>query len=141
MTSAVASEDRKIAAPPINAETQQFWSAAKEGRFLVKRCEDCGRAHWYPRAICPFCGSGRTAWVGASGRGTIYSFSVMRRADPPYAIAFVTLEEGPTMMTNIVDCDLDAIGIGQAVTLVFKPTEEGGAVPMFTPSRAGEDRR
>jgi uncharacterized protein len=131
-----ASEDRKIPAPVSNAETQEFWSAAKEGRFLIKRCEDCDKAHWYPRAICPFCGSGRTAWVSGSGRGRIYSFSVMRRADPPYAIAYVTLEEGPTMMTNIVDCDLDAISIGQSVTLVFKSTEEDGAVPMFTPSGA-----
>lgn len=130
------SKDRAIAAPVINAETQAFWAAAKEGRFLIKRCEDCEKAHWYPRAVCPFCGSGRTAWVDGAGRGEIYSFSVMRRSDPPYAIAYVTLEEGPTMMTNITDCDLDALHIGQQVTLVFKPTEEGGAVPMFTPSKA-----
>ena len=126
-------KDRKIPAPVINAETKAFWEAAKQGSFLVKRCEACSKVHWYPRAICPFCGSGKTAWVEGSGKGTIYSFSVMRRADPPYAIAYVTLEEGPTMMTNITDCDLDAIHIGQQVKLVFKPTEEDGAVPMFTP--------
>lgn len=130
----MASKDRKIPAPVVNAETQAFWAAAKQGNFLIKRCEDCGKAHWYPRAICPFCGSGKTTWVGGSGKGTIYSFSVMRRADPPYAIAYVTLEEGPTMMTNVTDCDLDAIHIGQQVKLVFKPTEDDGAVPMFTPS-------
>jgi uncharacterized OB-fold protein len=128
------SKDRKIPAPVINAETQTFWAAAKQGRFLIKRCDDCDKVHWYPRAICPFCGSGKTAWVNGSGKGAIYSFSVMRRADPPYAIAYVTLEEGPAMMTNIVDCNLDAIHIGQQVRLVFKPTDEDGAVPMFTPS-------
>jgi uncharacterized protein len=133
---ATLSTDRRIPAPVINAETAAFWAAAKQGRFLIKRCEDCDGAHWYPRAICPFCGSGRTAWVDGSGRGEIYSFSVMRRADPPYAIAYVTLEEGPTMMTNIVDCDLDAIRIGQRVEVSFKQTEEDGAVPMFTPSGA-----
>ena len=53
----------------------------------------------------------------ASGNGTIYTYSVMRRAPMPYAIAYVTLDEGPTMMTNIVDCDLDEIRIGQAVSL------------------------
>lgn len=133
---ALASKERRIPAPVINAETQAFWDAARQGRFLIKRCEACDKAHWYPRAICPFCGSERTAWVSATGRGEIYSFSVMQRADPPYAIAYVTLEEGPTMMTNIVDCDLDAIHIGQRVELVFKPTEGDGAVPMFTPSKA-----
>jgi len=58
----------------------------------------------------------------------------MRRAPVPYAIAYVTLAEGPTMMTNLVDCDLDAIKIGQAVKLVFKPSEGGSPVPMFTPA-------
>ncbi len=68
-----------------------------------------------------------------SGNGTIYTYSVMRRAPIPYAIAYVTLAEGPTMMTNIVDCDLDRIKIGQAVKLVFKPSDGGPPVPMFTP--------
>ena len=70
----------------------------------------------------------------ASGRGTIYSYSVMRRVPVPYAIGYVTLEEGVTMMTNIVDCDLDAIRIGQRVKVVFKPTDGGPPVPMFTPA-------
>jgi hypothetical protein len=75
-----------------------------------------------------------TDWLQASGRGTVYSYSIMRRAPVPYAIAYVTLEEGVTMLTNIVDCDLDAIRIGQAVTVVFKPTEGGPPVPMFAPA-------
>ena len=114
-------------------ESEAFWKAASEGKFLVKRCTDCGRVHWYPRAICPFCFSDRTEWVAGSGKGTIYTYSVMRRAPEPYAIAYVTLEEGPTMMTNIVDCDLDSIRIGQKVKLVFKPTDGGPPMPMFTP--------
>jgi uncharacterized protein len=69
----------------------------------------------------------------ASGRGTIYTFSVMRRAKEPYAIAYVTLAEGPTMMTNIVDCDFDKLSIGQAVSVIFKDTESGPPVPMFRP--------
>ena len=88
----------------------------------------------YPRAICPFCFSDRTEWKDASGRGTIYSYSVLLRVPAPYALAYVTLEEGVTMMTNIVDCDLDKIRIGQAVKVVFKPTDGGQAVPMFTPA-------
>jgi uncharacterized OB-fold protein len=72
--------------------------------------------------------------VQASGRGVVYSYSVMRRVPVPYALAYVTLDEGVTMMTNIVDCDLDAIRIGQRVRLVFKPTDGGPPVPMFTPA-------
>ena len=125
---------RPIPAPPVSPESQPFWDAAAAGRLLLKRCEACGEPHYYPRPICPFCGSDATQWKDASGRGTIYSFSVMRRVPTPYAIAYVTLAEGPTMMTNIVDCDLDAIRIGQAVKVVFKPTDGGPPVPMFTPA-------
>lgn len=128
------SGQRKIAAPAVNVETQAFWEAAADGRFLLRRCTVCGKTHWYPRAICPFCFGDATEWFEASGRGTIYSLSVMRRAEVPYAIAYVTLEEGPTMLTNIVDCDLDLLAIGQNVKLVFKPSEDGPPVPMFTPS-------
>ena len=72
------------------------------------------RCIFTPRAHCPFCFSDNTGWQQASGDATIYTYSVMRRGAPvPYAIAYVTLAEGPTMMTNIVDCDLDGIRIGQ----------------------------
>jgi hypothetical protein len=124
-------QDRPIPAPPVNPETQPFWDAAAAGKLLVKRCTACGEAHHYPRARCPFCGSDATEWIEASGRGTVYSFSVFRRAPVPYAIAYVTLAEGPTMLTNIVDGDLDAIRIGQAVRVVFKPTDGGPPVPTF----------
>ena len=71
----------------------------------------------------------------AKGSGTIYSYSVLRRGVPePYCIAYVTLEEGVSMLTNIVDCDLDAVRIGQKVKVVFKPSEGGPPVPMFTPA-------
>lgn len=130
----VASAERKFPSPLPNPETKPFWEAAAEGRLLLKRCRSCGEVHYYPRALCPFCGSGETEWRPASGGGTIYSYSVMRRAEVPYAIAYVTLDEGVTMMTNLVDCDLDAIRIGQRVRLLFKPTEGGPPVPTFTPA-------
>ena len=125
--------DRKIPAPQPNLETQPYWDAAAAGKLLIKKCAACGEAHFYPRAVCPFCFSDRTDWHEASGNGTIYTYSVMRRAPVPYAIAYVTLAEGPTMMTNIVDCDLDSIRIGQSVRVVFKPSEGGPPVPMFAP--------
>jgi uncharacterized OB-fold protein len=72
--------------------------------------------------------------VEASGRGRIYTFSVMRRAPEPYAIGYVTLDEGPSMLTNFVDCDFDKLCIGQSVRLTFTPTEGGPPVPTFTPA-------
>ena len=125
---------RKIPAPPANPETTAFWDAARQGKLLVKRCTACGQSHYYPRALCPFCGSAATEWRPASGAGTIYSYSVMRRAEVPYAIAYVTLDEGVTMMTNLVDCDFDALKIGQRVRVVWKPTDGGPPVPTFTPA-------
>jgi len=128
----MSTAQRKIPAPPVNPEIKPYFDAAAEGRLVIKKCGACGQVHHYPRALCPFCGSDRTEWVTASGHGTIYSYSVMRRVPAPYAIAYVTLAEGPTMMTNIVDCDLDAICIGQRVHVTFKPTDGGAPVPMFT---------
>jgi uncharacterized OB-fold protein len=126
--------ERKLPAPQANPETKPYWDAAAEGKLKVKRCRACGEHHHYPRALCPFCFSDDTEWRDATGRGTIYTYSVMRRAPVPYAIAYVELEEGPRMMTNIVDCDLDSIRIGQKVKVVFKPSEGGPPVPMFAPA-------
>ncbi len=128
--------DRPIHAPHANPETVAYWKAANERKLLIKRCEACGQPHFYPRALCPFCFSERTVWQESAGRGTVYSFSVMRRAPVPYVLAYVTLAEGPTMMTNIVDCDPDAVRIGQPVRVVFKPSDSRQLVPMFTPDRA-----
>ena len=80
------------------------------------------------------CGSDATELVPASGRGAIYSYSVMRRVPVPYALAYVTLDEGVTMMTNIVDVDPAKVAVGQKVKVVFKPSEGGGKLPCFTPA-------
>lgn len=120
-------------APTPNVETRRFWEAADEGQLLVKRCTQCGSLHYYPRALCPFC-YGETEWAQTKGEGEIYSFSIMRRAPVPYAIAYVTLDEGPTIMTNIVDCDFDDIRIGQRVRLTYREAEDGQNVAMFAPA-------
>jgi uncharacterized protein len=127
-------KDRPIVTAEPSPETTAYWEAASRGKLLIKTCQDCGKPHFYPRTLCPFCFGERTVWQETAGTGTIYSYSVMRRAQIPYALAYVTLAEGPTMMTNIVDCDLDAIRIGQKVRVVFKMSESGQAVPMFTPA-------
>jgi uncharacterized OB-fold protein len=122
----------KIPSPPINPENKPFFDAAREGKLLLGKCSSCGGLHYYPRAICPFCFNEKIQWVEAKGKGTLYSYSVMRRVPEPYAIAYVTLDEGVTMLTNMVDCDLDRLRIGDAVRLVFKAAEGGEMIPMFT---------
>ena len=112
---------------------EPYWEAARAGRLLLKQCADCGKTYYYPRPLCPFCMSSATQWREACGDGTIYSWSVERRASPPYAIAFVTLPEGPTLLTNIVDCDLDNLAIGQSVKLLFETRDEQ-PVPVFRPA-------
>jgi uncharacterized OB-fold protein len=127
---------RKIPKPLVLPETAAYWQAADEGRLLVKRCTACGRHHHYPRDVCPFCWSTATEWTTAAGTGTVYSFSTMGEGPGAYTLAHVTLDEGPTMMTNLVHEDPDRSPddwrIGQRVRVVFRPSEGGPAVPMFT---------
>ncbi len=128
------SEERTIAAPQPNTETQVYWDAAENGKLMIQKCKDTGKFFCYPRARSPFTLSDNVEWVEAKGTGEIYSFSVMNRAKVEFTIAYVTLDEGITMMTNIVDTDYDALKIGQKVKVVFKPTDGGPPVPMFTPA-------
>jgi hypothetical protein len=125
---------RTIPSPSISVENKDFWAAANEGKLMVPRCKDTNQFFWYPRNLSPFTLSDNVESVEASGKGTIYTYSIMRRADPQYAIAYVTLEEGVTMMTNIVDCDFDSLSVGQAVELAFYETESGQNVPVFKPA-------
>ena len=127
-------------APAVSPETKPFWDGTAEGRLLLQRCADCTAVVWYPRTFCPECPAGRLEWFEASGRGTVYSFTVVRRGATgayrdaaPYVLAYVELEEGPRLMTNIVDCDVDAVRIGDEVRAVFHPTDEGPALVRFRP--------
>ena len=121
-------DDPFVAAHP---ENRPFWEAAEQGRLLGKCCNDCARHHWSPRVVCPFCGSANTAWVPLSGRGRIHAFSTLRRADPPYTVAYVELAEGPRMLTNLVDMADADMQIGAPVQVVFRRTEEGRHAPKF----------
>jgi uncharacterized OB-fold protein len=125
---------RPIPAPAVSVETKPFWDAAAEGRFLIKRCVACGKAHWYPRTYCPFCDGGETVWEESPGEGVIYTYSVMRRSPTgPYAIGYVTLDEGPAVLTNFVGVAPDGLAIGMRVKVQFQPTEGGPPVPVFAP--------
>lgn len=123
--------------PNWNPEIDMVTRAAAEGRLLLKVCRDCGESHYYPRTICPFCFSASTDWKVSGGLGSIYSFSIQRRVEVPFVMAYVTLDEGPTMMTWIVDSPaLETVSIGQRVELVFRAVESGALVPMFRPAHS-----
>jgi uncharacterized protein len=129
-------QDRPLTIPEVHPEHKEYWDGAAEGKLLIKQCNSCNESHYYPRVLCPHCQSDRTSWLESKGTGSIYTYSVMRYG-VPYAIAFVELDEGPKMMTNIVDCDLDTVHIGQRVKVIFKQSGDqdhpGPFVPCFTP--------
>ena len=108
-----------------------FWQAAASGIFLLPRCRSCGRAHWYPRAFCPFCHSTDVAWEPASGGGSVYACTALRRGAAAI-VAYVRLDEGPVVLTNLVDCVLEDVRIEDRVTATFRPSKEGRMVPVFT---------
>ena len=112
--------------------TEPFWQAALQGKLMLRRCTKCGQVHYYPRVQCPACW-GDTEWVESAGTGEVYTFSEMARANPPYVIAYVMLDEGVAMMTHLVDCDPASICIGQKVRVVFRTAHDESVVPMFTP--------
>ena len=138
----VTSDARTLPAPAplINAETKPFWDATLEGKLMLPKCTACGTVIWYPRLFCPECSGFTIDWIEATGRGTIYSYTINRRGqgeyrDQTFVLAYVELDEGPRMLTNIVDCDPESVSIGQKVEVVFHDTGHGAALPRFTPAQ------
>jgi uncharacterized OB-fold protein len=128
--------------PAPDLETQPFWDAAKDGTLLVKHCAACDRYHFYPRPFCPHCWSQDVEWVEASGRATLYTWSVVRRNDlppfpdrVPYVAAVVDLAEGPRMMTNVVECEFDDLAVDMELEAVFHPTSDDVTIVQFRPAR------
>ncbi|MFC7157114.1 Zn-ribbon domain-containing OB-fold protein [Halomarina halobia] len=126
--------------PDVTPETAPFWEGAADGRFLLCECEDCGLVYYYPRLVCPDCLSGDVGWIEAAGTGDLYSYTVTDRAPGwpeealPLIYAYVELDEGPRVITDIVDCDPTDLEIGQRVEVRFVPTDdEAIAIPVFAP--------
>jgi uncharacterized OB-fold protein len=124
-------------------ELAEFWAAAGEGRLLLRKCDECGQPIWYPRAFCPDCGSLRTSWSPATGRGQVYSYTVVHRSAvaqyreaTPYVVAYVELAEGPRVLTNIVGCAPEDVHIGMRVHVVFHDTGTGTALYRFAPDES-----
>ncbi|MGH7830576.1 MAG: Zn-ribbon domain-containing OB-fold protein [Candidatus Binatia bacterium] len=143
----MAEEKREIRKPlpEITPVTRPFWAAAAEARLLLQRCPDCGRYIWTPRPLCVECGSERLQWTEVSGRGTIYSFTVIRQVagrgsskafekDIPYVVAWIDLDEGPRMVSNVVGCPVDEVKIAMRVSVVFEPASAEISLPKFRPA-------
>ena len=124
-------------APSVSVETQFFWEETARGRLLLRRCLSCNSVIWYPRAICPECSSNDTEWFSATGRGCVYSYTVNRRGEgdyantQPYVLAYVELDEGPRILTNIVGPGAQGAFVGAPVSLVLVDTGQGSALPRF----------
>ena len=128
-------------APVPDHDSEPYWSAAHEGRLVLQRCQRCSTPQLYGRDRCRVC-RGPVVWEEASGRGSVYSFTVIRQnyARPfrdhiPYVVALVDLEEGPRVMTNIVGCAPEDVHIGMPVAARFEPVSEQAGIALFEPAR------
>jgi uncharacterized OB-fold protein len=127
--------------PIVNPWARPFWKAAREGRLIIQQCRDCKKFIFYPRIACIHCSSENIEWVEASGRGTIYSYTVVETNAPsafmkdvPYVIAIVRLEEGVQMLSNIVGCDPYQVRCDMPVQVTFEKLDDEFSLPKFRPS-------
>ena len=126
--------------PTIEDESAPYWDALREGRLLIKHSRACGRFHSYPRPYCPHCWSDQVEWVEAGGGGTLYTHSVVYQNDlppfgpqVPYTAAIVDLDEGPRVMTRVVDCAPEDLKIGMRVRMRTEPVTDEVTMAVFAP--------
>lgn len=131
------------ARPKPTPETQHYWDGAKAGELLLQSCDDCAHVYFPPRPFCPKCASRNVSVTKASGKGTLYSYVINHRPaapgfTPPYAIAVVALEEGPRMMSNIVDCPQtpEALVLDMKLEVAFQAIDDTLTLPVFKPAKA-----
>ena len=122
--------------------SKPFWDAAKEERLIIQKCKDCDKYVFYPRLVCPHCFSDDLGWVEASGKGTVYSYSIVQNNAPsaflddmPYVVAMIRLEEGVQMLSNIVDYDLDELRCDMPVKVTFEKLNDKFTLPKFKPAK------
>ena len=129
------------ALPQPTPETQHFWDGTKANQLLLQRCDECSKVYFPPRPVCPGCASRKVSVFQASGKGFLYSYVIHHRPvpgfTPPYAIAVVELDEGPRMMTNIVECEQtpEALPLDMKVEVVFEPQTDTITLPLFRPAK------
>lgn len=125
-------------APIPDAESAPFWSATLEGKLLVQECSMCGQRQLYGRSLCTKCHSPALAWIESSGRGTIYSRTIIRQNPSrsfkhliPFVVALIDLDDGPRMMSNVVGTPAEDVKIGDRVRVVFETVSDAAALPLF----------
>ena len=129
--------------PKATPETKHFWEGCKAGKLLLQRCTETGKAYFPPRPFSPYTGSRTVEAFEASGRATLHSYVIHHRPvpgfEPPYAIAVVQLEEGPRMMTNIVDCPQtpEALVLDMPLQVAFTVLDDDITLPLFAPVKKG----
>jgi uncharacterized OB-fold protein len=129
------------AVPIPTPETQPYWDGCAAGELRIQRCVDCGKPYFYPRPLCPYCGSVNVEWFRASGRATLYSYVINHRPAPgfeseaPYVIAVVQLAEGPRMMTSLVGVPAtpEALVLDMPLRVTFERRGDI-SLPVFTPA-------
>jgi len=121
--------------------TAPYWTAAADGRLLIQRCGGCGHLQHYPRTLCARCWSAELDLIAAAGTGTVWTYTIVHHpghpawnTEVPYVLALVELDEGPRLMTNIVDVPVDQVHVGQRVTLTPPDAAADPPVLAFTPS-------
>lgn len=126
--------------PRPKPETAAWWQSCREHNLMIQRCSGCGAFQFYPRVFCSSCMSNQVEWVQSAGLGKVLTFTVCRvpvaeayAADLPYVVALIRLEEGPTMMSNIVGCEPESVTIGMPVEVVFQKWSEDITIPQFRP--------
>jgi uncharacterized OB-fold protein len=128
---------------PITPEAQPYWDGLKEQKLLLPTCEDCRKPFFYPRIACPHCHSRRITWMQASGKGRLYSFEIAYRSlnprfkiEPPYILAMIELEEGPRIMSNLINIKPDpaVITCDMPVEVVFEKLTDEITLPLFQPA-------
>jgi uncharacterized OB-fold protein len=130
----------KKPAPVVNPWAKPFWEACREKRLMIQKCKECGKQVFYPRIACPHCFSDNLDWVEASGKGTVYTYSVVMSNAPsafikdmPYVIAVIRLEEGVQMLSNVVECKPDDVRCDMPVEVIFEKLDEQFTLPKFKP--------
>ena len=136
-----AAPARNLPVPTV--ETAEYWAGCQRHELLIQRCSDCAAFQFYPRILCTSCSGRSLQWVRASGRGTITSFTIVRKAvsaayaaEVPYVVALIRLEEGPTLMSNVVGCGIETVTMDMPVEVVFDDWPGGVTVPKFRPASA-----
>ncbi len=134
--------DYKRPLPQPTPETQHFWDGCRDGEIRLQRCKTCNHTYFPPRDFCPSCSAREVEVVKASGKATLYSYIINHRPRPdfgeePHSIAVVQLEEGPRMMTNIVDCPQtpEALELDMPLEVTFEKATDEISLPKFKPAK------